>query len=200
MASFVANLSSPGNPPFTSFNFLVEIQVDGVSDNICGAGFSECDGLEMNLAPKTIREGGRNVGPVHMAGPVSYAQLTLKRGMSNNFDLWRWFERAASPGQSGLRATAQVVMLAGDGSTEQARFSLTGCLPVKLKAPSLNAATGLLAIEEMQIAYETLTLEGSGEGGLGLGVSLSAGAGIGISASANIGGSFNASASATLGF
>ena len=200
MASFALNLSSPSNPPFTTFNFLVEIQVDGVSDNICGAGFSECDGLEMSIAPKTIREGGRNSGPVHMIGPVSYAQLTLKRGMTNNFDLWRWFERVANPGQGGLRATAQVIMLAGDGSTEQARFTLTGCLPVKMKAPALNAATGLLAIEEMQIAYQTLILEGSGDAGLGLGVSLSAGAGIGVSASASIGGSFNASASATLGF
>jgi phage tail-like protein len=195
MASFITNLLTPNNTPFTAFNFLVEIQVDGVSDNVCGAGFSECDGLEMNITPKTIREGGRNSGPVHLLGPVGYGQLTLKRGMTPNFDLWRWFEKVASPGNGGVRGTAQVVMLAGDGSTEQARFTLTGCLPVKLKSASLNAGSGAIAIEEMQIAYETMTLEGSGDAGLSLGIGISAGASIGVSASASIGGFFSASAS-----
>ena len=143
--------------PFTSFNFLVEIDVDGVSDNICAAYFSDVDGLEMNLEPKTIREGGRNTGPVHMAGGVGYGQLSLKRGMTANFDLWSWFEAVASPGQGGLRGSADITVLAGDG-TAQAQFRLTGCLPIKLKAPALNAKDGLIAIEEMSILYESMTL------------------------------------------
>ena len=48
--------------PFTAFNSLVEIRVDGVSDQVCGAAFSECEGLEMSIEPKTIREGGRTTG------------------------------------------------------------------------------------------------------------------------------------------
>ncbi len=68
--------------PFTAFNFHVEITVEGIAEQVCDAEFSECDGLEMTLEPKTIREGGRNSGPVHMTGPVSYGQLTLKRGMT----------------------------------------------------------------------------------------------------------------------
>jgi phage tail-like protein len=181
------NLQNPQNRPFTSFNFLVEIQVNGVADNVCGAGFSECDGLEMSISPKTIREGGRNSGPVHLLGPVGYGQLTLKRGMTPNYDLWRWFERVSSPGQGGLRGTAHVVMLAADGSTEQARFTLKGCLPVKLKAAALTATATTVAIEEMQIAYETLQLEGSGAGSpsQGLGASQSASSSVtGSSASA----------------
>jgi hypothetical protein len=35
-------------------------------------------------------------------------------------------------------------------------FDLEGCLPIKLKAPALNASDGLVAVEEMQIAYERL--------------------------------------------
>lgn len=148
--------ADPAAHPFTAFNFLVEIEARDVGEKLCLAAFSECDGLEMTVEPKTIQEGGRNSGPVHMAGPVSYAQLTLKRGMTANVDLWRWFERVAG-GDGGLRATADIVMLAAD-RTEQLRFVLEGCLPVKLKAPALNAADGQLAIEEMQVAYESLTL------------------------------------------
>jgi phage tail-like protein len=125
---------------------------------VCSASFAECDGLEMTLEPKTIREGGRNTGPVHLAGGISYGQLTLKRGMTSSFDLWNWFEKMVTTGQSGYRTSATIVMRASDQS-DQAVFQLTGCLPVKLKAPALNAKEGLVAIEEIQIAYESLTLK-----------------------------------------
>jgi len=142
--------------PFTAFNFLVEIDVTGVSNNVCSALFSDVDGLEMTIEPKTIREGGRNSGPVHMAGGVGYGQLTLKRGMTSSFDLWKWFDATAAPGGGGLRGSASIVMLGSDG-TQQVEFQLSGCLPVRLKAPALNAKDGLLAIEEMAIVYELMT-------------------------------------------
>ncbi|HEU0054894.1 MAG TPA: phage tail protein [Longimicrobium sp.] len=148
--------------PFTAFNFLVEVTVAGVSEKLCSAAFSEVDGLEMSRETKTIKEGGRNAGPVHLNGPVGYGQLTLKRGMTANVDLWRWFERVSTLGQGGLRGTAEVVMLAADGSTEQLKFRLEGCIPTKIKAPSLSGKDGQLAIEEMQVAYESLTLESGG--------------------------------------
>ena len=151
----------PADPvahPFTSFNFRVEVQVAGVGGTLANAAFSECDGLEMSMEPKTIREGGRNSGPVHLSGAVSYGQLTLKRGMTANLDLWKWFERVNARGNGGLRGTAEVVMLAGDGTTEQLRFRLGGCLPVKLKGSPLNAKDGQIAVEEMQVAYESLEL------------------------------------------
>jgi phage tail-like protein len=153
--------ADPTAHPFTAFNFLVEIEVRGVNEKLCMAAFSECDGLEMTAEAKTIQEGGRNSGPVHMAGPVTYAQLSLKRGMTANVVLWRWFERVAG-GEGGLRGTAEIVMLAGDRS-EQLRFVLEGCLPTKLKASALNAMSGEIAVEEMQIAYESLTMLSAGE-------------------------------------
>jgi phage tail-like protein len=147
-------------PPFSAFNFDVVISIAGVTDRgtACGAAFSECDGLEMTLEPKTIREGGRNTGPVHLAGGISYGQLTLKRGMTNSFDLWNWFEKMSQDGQTGYRTSAVITMYGAKQSQQQAVFKLTGCLPLKLKAPALNAKEGLIAIEEMQIAYESLTL------------------------------------------
>ena len=162
MANAPTEASAPDARPFTAFNFSVEITlagVDGVSSPICGAAFSDCDGLEVTLEPKTIREGGRNNGPVHLAGAMSYGQLTLKRGMTNSFDLWKWFQQLATPGQGGYRTSATVIMRAADQKTEQVRFELTGCLPIKLKAPALNAKEGLVAVEEIQIAYETMRLK-----------------------------------------
>jgi hypothetical protein len=132
----------PADPvahPFTAFNFHVEVQVSGIEGSLAMAAFSEADGLEMSMEPKTI-------------------QLTLKRGMTANVDLWKWFERVSAPGGGGLRGSAEVVMMAADGATEQLRYRLGGCLPVKLKGSPLNAKDGQIAVEEMQIAYESLQL------------------------------------------
>ena len=49
-----------------------------------------------------------------------------------------------------------------DGTTERVRFVLTRCVPIKLKAPALNAKDGVIAIEELQLAYESLTLKQPG--------------------------------------
>jgi phage tail-like protein len=170
--------------PFSAFNFAVEINVDGVSPKVCSAAFAECDGLEMTMEVKTIREGGNNGRQIRLTGALNFGTLTLKRGMTDSFDLWDWFSAMLQPGNSGLRASAEVVLFAPDGVTERARFVLTRCVPVKLKAPSLNAKDGIVAIEEFQLAYESLTLKRSSGGPGG---SASAGLGIGVSAGASLG-------------
>src|SRR5436309_181639 len=126
--------------PFTTFNFAIEINVPDISSNVCNAAFSECDGLEMTMDVKTIREGGNNGMQIRLTGPMNFGQLTLKRGMTANFDLWDWFDAMLT--NVALRADAEVILFAGDGKTERVRFILKRCMPTKLKAPALNAKDG----------------------------------------------------------
>jgi len=173
--------------PFTAFNFSVEINRGESGEPLANAAFAECDGLEMNMEVKTIREGGSNDRQIRLNGPVAFGTLTLKRGMTANHDLWTWFHDSVADPR--LRASAEVVLLAADGSTERARFILTRCLPVKLKAPGLNARDGQIAVEELQVAYETLRFQpgrggeegggGGGGGGGGFGLSLGVSVGLG---------------------
>lgn len=153
--------------PFSTFNFRVALRIEGASADVCKAEFSECDGLEMTMEPKTIREGGNNGRQIHLVGPVSYSQLTLKRGVTQDLGLWDWFERTMVDGGRGLRASGRVEILSVDrsGGGEEGGdadppvvygFVLTGCVPIKVKAPAMNGKDGGLAIEEMQIAYETM--------------------------------------------
>jgi phage tail-like protein len=140
--------------PFTAFNFSIEISKEGDARRLCSAAFSDCDGLEMTMDVKTIKEGGANGRLIRLSGMLSYGQLTLKRGMTANFDLWDWF--AAVVIDPSVRASAEVVVLAPNGD-ERARFVLDRCIPVKLKAPTLTAKDGAVAIEELQLAYESLS-------------------------------------------
>ena len=150
----------PDERPFTAFNFEV-LLTDEDGAVLCEGAFAECDGLEMNLKVRTIREGGNNNQVIHLLGQTGYGQLNLKRGMTRDFGLWEWFDRSVSSGREGSRLNGQVTLRdseAGVGAA-RARFSLTGCLPTKLKAPALNAKDGQIAIEEMQIVYERLQIE-----------------------------------------
>ena len=143
-----------GGYPFTAFNFSVEINVPNVLPNVCEAAFSECDGLELTMEVKTIKEGGNNARLIRLTGMLSYGQLTLKRGMTASADLWTWFD--AFVADPSLRAEGEVVVLAADRATPHARFTLSRVVPLKVKAPPLNAKDGVIAIEELQLAYDWL--------------------------------------------
>ncbi len=43
--------------------------------------------------------------------------------------------------------------------TNKVRYRLYDCLPIKLKGSPLHAKDGVIAIEEMQIAYSYFTIE-----------------------------------------
>jgi phage tail-like protein len=77
--------------------------------------------------------------------------------MTEGFDLWNWFTQTLA--DPSLRADAQIVMFDTDRSKQTASFNLERCIPLKIKAPALNARDGIVAIEELQIAYEALRLD-----------------------------------------
>src|SRR5205823_5149306 len=101
--------------PFISFNFSVEIDVPAIAPALCLAAFSECDGLEMTMDVKTIREGGNNTRQIRLIGAANYGVVTLKRGMTANFDLWDWFDaqQHGSPQQlrKDLRGETKITLL-----------------------------------------------------------------------------------------
>jgi phage tail-like protein len=142
--------------PFNAFNFSVEIQLPGERSTVCQASFAECDGLEMSMEVKTIREGGNNGAQIRLSGPVTYGQVSLKRGMTATFDLWDWFGKVIK--DPALRADATIVLSSAD-RTPRAQWQLARCVPVKLKAPPMNAKEGIVAIEEFQMTYETLSFD-----------------------------------------
>jgi phage tail-like protein len=191
-------VANPANetvePPYTSFRFEVVLELNsalpGVGSPICNAAFAECDGLEMSMEPKAIREGGNNAAQPHRIGPVSYSQLTLRRGMTASLDLWRWFAAAARPGQDAS-ASGRVTLMDASGAP-RITFTLLECLPVKVRGPALNAKDGMVAVEELQLVYASMEVGPPDAPSAGQGIGVSAGftAGIsaGISAGASVGG------------
>ncbi|GGM96348.1 phage tail protein [Streptomyces fuscichromogenes] len=148
------------DPPFTAFRFDVTLDLDtatpGFTGPLCDAAFAECEGLEMTMQPRTVEVGGKNDGQVHLVGPVTHGQLTLRRGMTDNLQLWQWFTRGTRPGN--IRTAHGTITLRAADGTPTLRFTLTHCLPVRMRAPALHARDGLIAVEELGLVYEHLDI------------------------------------------
>lgn len=179
--------------PLTTFRFEVVLDLDtpsaGLTSPLCEAAFAEVDGLEATMQHKTLEVGGVNDRQLHLIGPVTYGTLTLRRGMTRSPQLWTWFARGTRPG-SVLTAHGEVTMWDPDG-TPALQFTLARCLPVRIKAPALNARDGLVAVEELSLVYDKLEI-----GVPGASTGASTGAPAGASASAP----FSAGASLGSGF
>jgi phage tail-like protein len=126
-------------------------------------GFAECSGLEVEMDVQELLVGGRNDGVVRRVGRGKYQNIVLKRGMlfahggTANQELWRWLQDVVA----GVRPVARydgLVEVVDVGDDVVARWSFRRGLPSKIAGPQLNARTGEIAIEELHIAHEGLTL------------------------------------------
>lgn len=129
----------------------------GAEINLCSGAFSECSGLEATMEPKVIKSGGANYGAAQRAGPVSFATVILKRGVTSTRHAWEWFALVAG-GASAYRLDVSIAVQDAAGNTAMT-WRLARALPVKFKAADLNARTAEIGIEELHLAHEGLQLE-----------------------------------------
>lgn len=142
--------------PVFRFEVTFRLVSGSGSEDVCRGAFSDCTGLEATMEPKLIKAGGANFGAAQRAGPVSFATVVLKRGMTRTRDLYRWFQLVAGGGY-GYRLSAEIVMQDAAGQPA-VTWGLDRCLPVKFKAADLSAKGHEVGIEELHLAHEGLRL------------------------------------------
>lgn len=135
---------------------LIGNDTEGSNTTLCSGAFSECTGFEATMEPKVIKEGGRNWGAVQRTGKTTFATLVLKRGMTTTRDLWTWYEFVGT-GKYAQRLNVVVTMFDTSGKAILA-WKLTHALPIKFKAADMNAKGTDVAIEELHLAHEGLSL------------------------------------------
>ena len=145
---------------FIPFRFRVALYDGEGGRLLCRGAFSEVSGLEATMAPKTLREGGRNWGEVQLAGPTSFAPVILKRGITEVADLWNWFDVSTRQSNHALRLSGTIdVYHPQDPDTPLLRWRITNALPTRFKGPDLSSTASQVAIEELQLVHEGLELE-----------------------------------------
>ncbi len=148
--------------PLHVFRFHVDFHEDPTNPEtgktpLCSGSFSECTGLEATMEPKVIKEGGRNYGAIQRSGPVTFATVILKRGMTETRDLWKWFELVTVKAKYAHRLSATINMYDVAGEAKVA-WRLEHALPIKFKAADLNAKGTEVGVEELHLAHEGLRL------------------------------------------
>ena len=154
------------DPP-PAFNFIVSL-IDTTSAlntlasgirNVVLGGFSECSGLEMQLQTEDFEEGG-DIGRVrHFPKRITWTNLRLQRGAALNDELWNWHYGFA---QGKGRRRDGIILLQDAAKKPLRLWYFVRGLPVKWTGPSLNAQSGELAIEELEIAHEGLQMRSIG--------------------------------------
>jgi phage tail-like protein len=152
-----------------TFKFKITLtrSVPGGTESTLGDGaFSECSGLQLEADVREYLEGGRNDGVVRRVGRVKLVPLVLKRGMFSagpgdraNTALWDWLTSMVS-GAEVRRYDGQIVLFNPSMTLAHATWTFERGLPIKIMGPTLNAKTGDIAIEELHIAHEGLSLKG----------------------------------------
>lgn len=130
--------------PYLSFRFLVEIQ------GLVVAGFSEASGLTAETEIDEQPEGGVNEFVHKFPKRTKYPQLTLKRGLTDSDELWKW-HRDVIWGKV-KRRTIHLVLLNSEGN-EKRRWSFADAYPIKWMGPDFKSDGGAVAIESLEIAH-----------------------------------------------
>lgn len=138
--------------PYRSFNFRVEI------DGLTVGSFSECSGLSSDGDAIDYREGTDVPLTVRkLPGLRKYANIMLKRGYTQNRDLWNWYRNVVN-GVSDRRNGSIILM--DEERRDVLRWNFENGWPNKIEAPSFKASGNEIAIESIEIVHEGLTLAG----------------------------------------
>jgi phage tail-like protein len=138
------------NDPYSSFNFLVEI------DGVTTAGFSECTGINTETDPIEYRNGNEDITVRKLPGLKKFGNITLKRGFTTSKELWDWRKKVMD-GKTERKSGA--IVLLNEARQPALRWNFREAWPRKLDAPSFNAKNNEVAIETLEIVCEGIEFE-----------------------------------------
>ena len=135
--------------PLVGFHFGVEIQgmVTGFFTEVSGLG-SEQEIIEQ----KAVTPDGKQVVQ-KIPGRLKWEDITLKRGITSNMDIWNWRKQVEDGDIDSARSNGSIVMY-DQTLSEVARWNFENAWPVKVSGPQPKSDSNEISIEEMVITHE----------------------------------------------
>ena len=149
---------------FVPFRF--EVNLLNGDEVLCRGYFSEVSGLEMTMEPKVISEGGRNWGEIQRVGQTRFSPIVLKRGVTDSTELFKWFDVVTRGGNYGYRLDGSITVKGAQAETILT-WKLSDVLPTRFKGADLSSTASQVAIEELTLIHESLTLVAPSMNGAG---------------------------------
>ncbi len=153
--------------PYSQFNFLVSWKSSPGSEGTdlqatdVKAGFQEVGGLGLESTVAESRAGNAPTnGPRKITGMFKVPDVTLKRGVIGEGDLWEWVQAVRDGSQKSLK-TVSIKLLGEDRDAENPaqHWELKRARPMKYTGPALNGKGTDVAIEELVLSREEIDLK-----------------------------------------
>lgn len=121
-------------------------------------GFAEVGGLESDVKPIEYRHGDSKVfSSIKMPGLRSVGNVTLKKGVvGKDSVLWDWL--AETKLDIVKRRTVTIDLLDELGAAKMS-WTLTNAWPIKVSRTDPKSDAQEVAVETLEIAYETITVK-----------------------------------------
>jgi phage tail-like protein len=138
--------------PLVGFHFSVEI-----GGTVTGF-FTECSGLGSEhevIEHKVVTEGGQEV-VMKLPGRLKWENITLKRGITSNMDVWDWRKMVEDGDVTGARRDGSIIMF-DHMLSPVAQWNFERGWPVKVTGPQPKSDSNEIGVEEMVITHEYIT-------------------------------------------
>lgn len=150
----MANANEPYYPP-VGFHFSVIFDLPGIADQ--DFRFREVSGLNMELEEESVNEGGENRYIQKLPIRARYPDLVLKRGLLANSVLYNWCRDAI------LNLDIQPILIWVNILNEKheplQQYIFQNAWPKKWNVSDLNAESGDILIETLELAYQYYRIE-----------------------------------------
>jgi phage tail-like protein len=136
--------------PLPKFYFSVRF-----GDDDKEAKFQDVSGLDSEGKPIEYRPGNSPVfSPIKMPGIGKVGNVTLRKGIFiNDTKFWTWYNEIKM--NNGKRQTVAINLLDETGTPKMV-WTLTNAWPTKITGTDLKADGNDVAIESLELAYETI--------------------------------------------
>jgi len=142
---------SPAQDPLVGFHYAIEVQgaVTGYFTECTGIG-SEHEVIEHKIVDPKGHELIQKI-----PGRLKWENITLKRGITDNMDIWDWREQVVQGDVESARHNGSIIMF-DQALSEVARWNFERAWPVKVTGPSVKSDSNEFGIEELVITHEGL--------------------------------------------
>ena len=138
--------------PFRAFNFEISI------GNQVEAQFTRCSSIGVRVQTIAYRSGGTQNLVHKLPGRVEYSNVTLSYGMTQSRVLWEWFKAVADGARPVPRKGVTITLRDQANVTRCRVWNLLDAFPVQWCGSELDAMNGTVAIETLELAFESLDI------------------------------------------
>ncbi|MCW2247940.1 phage tail-like protein [Azospirillum fermentarium] len=136
--------------PLPKFYFSVQIGGSTVS-------FQEVSGLDSEARPIEYRHGDSpSFYPIKMPGLGKVGNVTMRKGIFvNDNTLWNWFNQIK---MNTIQRQTVVINLLDETGAPKIVWTLNNAWPTKITGTDLKSEGNEVAVESVEVAYETLVV------------------------------------------